>query len=208
VDVAADELARELDAVGHGARLAVAGGSAAAVLAPLRQRLDPELWGSLRVTWVDERRVPKSSPDSNRGTAHRAGWLGPAAPVGLELPLWLDEETPRRAVKRVSHSLLESFSGRLDVLLLGMGEDGHVASLFPGHDALRATAPVVLVDDSPKEPRERITLTLPCLSTAAVAVLLATGTGKRAQLMHLRSGSSHAPIAKIPHLRVVTDQAL
>jgi 6-phosphogluconolactonase len=186
----------------------VAGGSAAAALAPLRQRISPELWGSLRVTWVDERRVPMSSIDSNRGTAHRAGWLGPAAPVGLELPLWLDHEIPPQAVERVTRSLTEAFEGRLDVLLLGMGTDGHVASLFPEHDALRATAPVVLVDDSPKPPRERITLTLPCLHTATAAVLLATGAGKRFELTQLRSGNSKAPVGEIRNLTVVTDQDL
>ena len=50
--------------------------AAAAALAPLRARLGPDLWRRLRVTWVDERRVPADSPDSNRGAAHRAGWLG------------------------------------------------------------------------------------------------------------------------------------
>jgi 6-phosphogluconolactonase len=128
--------------------------------------------------------------------------------VGLELPLWLDDESPLRAVERVTRSLRDAFEGRLDVLLLGLGEDGHVASLFPGHDALRATAPVVLVDDSPKPPRERITLTLPCLRTATTAVLLATGASKRIPLMQLRSGTSRSPIAEISNLTVVTDQEL
>ena len=93
LEAAAALLAEHLVQVGAGARLAVAGGSAAAALAPLRARLDPQLWHSLRVTWVDERRVPFASVESNRGSAHRAGWLGPAVHEGLELPLWLDDGT-------------------------------------------------------------------------------------------------------------------
>jgi 6-phosphogluconolactonase len=202
---AAELVAQALATCGPAPRLAVAGGSAAAVLEPLRATLTADRWQQLRVTWVDERRVPSESADSNRGEAYRRGWLGPSAPVGLEVPLWLDRETPADAIRRVTQTLTEELEGGLDVLLLGMGEDGHVASLFPEHPALDADGVVTLVDDSPKPPAERITLTLGFLSTASHAILVATGAGKRDALHRLRRGDTSLPIARIPHLTVVTD---
>ncbi len=202
---AAELLASALSQSGDAPRLAIAGGSAAAVLAPLRGQLSAAQWLSLRVTWVDERRVPSHSPDSNRGEAYRHGWLGPSAPVGLEVPLWLDGETPGAALQRLTQTLTEEFTAGLDVLLLGMGEDGHIASLFPGHPALDAAGLVALVDDSPKPPAERITLTLAYLSSARHAILLATGAGKRNALRRLRDGDRSLPVVHLPHLTVVTD---
>lgn len=205
---AAELLAHALASSGDAPRLAVAGGSAAGALAPLRRLLTPAEWRRLRVTWVDERRVPSHDPASNRGAAYRHGWLGPAAPVGLEIPLWLDGERPLDAVRRLERTLTGELGGALDVLLLGMGEDGHVASLFPGHAALDAEGLVALVDDSPKPPAERITLTLPLLTTARCAVLVATGAEKREALGRLRAGDLSLPVARIPRLTVVTDQTL
>lgn len=209
LDDAAATLAEELgDAVELAPRLAIPGGSAAAVLGPLRARLSAARWARLRVTWVDERRVPVTSPDSNRGVAWRRGWLGTAAPVGLELPLWLDGETAPAAMRRVTTALKRDFDEGLDLVLLGLGEDGHVASLFPGHPALFATDPVVCVDDAPKPPPHRITLTPQLLATARMTVLVATGVAKRAALRRLRDGDAGLPAAGIARLSVFTDQRL
>lgn len=206
LSAAAAALAQRLRAAGPRPRLAVAGGSAAAALAPLRARLGPDLWRRLRVTWVDERRVPADSPDSNRGAAHRAGWLGPAAPVGAEVPLWLDGETCEEALSRVTRAIAGELDGGLDALLLGMGEDGHVASLFPGHPALEATGAVACVDDAPKPPPRRITLCLPLLATAPVAVLVVPGASKRDALRRLRAGDPSLPAARVGGRVVFTDQ--
>ncbi len=206
VAAGAEALARHLLEAGPAPRLAVAGGSAAAALAPLRERLGPARWGRLRVTWVDERRVPLQSPDSNRGAAHRAGWLGPAAPVGTEIPLWLDEDTCESALQRVTRAIAVELEGGLDALLLGMGEDGHVASLFPGHPSLTATGPVACIDDAPKPPPQRLTLCLPLLATTRVAVLVVTGASKREALRRLRAGDPALPAARVPQRLVFTDQ--
>jgi 6-phosphogluconolactonase len=189
------------------ARLAVAGGSALAALGILRSALDPGVWSRLRLTWVDERCVPVADPQSNRGEALRAGHLDPAAPPALELPLYLDGETPEAACARVAEGLRGSFQGGLDALLLGMGEDGHLASLFPGHRWDRAPD-VFPVPDSPKPPPSRITLALPLLASAPVAVLLAAGAGKREALARLAAGDPTLPGTALGNLRVVTDQSL
>ncbi len=186
------------------ARLAIAGGSAAAAVGFVRQRLGND-WRRVLLTWVDERQVPYESPDSNRGSAHRKNLLVNAdAPAG-ELPLFLDGESPQAAKDRAEDQLRRDFDGALDVLLLGMGEDGHIASLFPGHPALEAPGLVAVVADSPKPPAGRVTLTLRMLQTAQTAVLLATGEGKRPALERLAADAPSLPVGRLPRVTVVTD---
>lgn len=186
------------------ARLAIAGGSAAQALAHVA--LPDEVRARLRLTWVDERCVAVADKDSNRGAAERAGLLPRGCAVTL--PLWQDGETPGQACARVAAGLAAEFAGGLDVALLGLGEDGHIASLFPGHPALLATEPVVHVGDSPKPPAERMTLTLPVLRRAGLCVLVATGEGKRAALTRLRRGDDALPASSLERLVVITDLEL
>lgn len=194
----------DLDRRRGAVRLAVAGGSALAALGALREALDPGLWCRLLLTWVDERCVPLGDPASNRGTAYRDGRLDPARPPALELPLFLDRETPSGACERVAAALAGPFRGGLDALLLGLGEDGHIASLFPGRPW--ASAPDVFpVLDSPKPPPRRITLALPLLTTAQAAVLVAAGEAKRAALTRLAAGDPALAASALGNLVVVTD---
>jgi len=190
---------------GH-ARLAVAGGSAAPVLGALRSGLAREVWQRLLLTWVDERCVPFADPQSNRGAAYRDGLLDPGDPPGLELPLYLDGETPPEACARVAAQLGGAFQDGLDALLLGMGEDGHIASLFPGRPFGRIRNPPVFpVPDSPKPPRRRITLALSLLARAECAVLVASGAAKRAALERLAAGDPALPASALRGLTVVSD---
>ena len=87
----------------------------------------------------------------------------------------------------------------------GLGEDGHVASLFPGHPALAATDPVLHVADSPKPPAARMTLGLSLLRRSGLCVLLATGQGKRAALTRLRRADPALPASALERLVVFTD---
>ena len=183
-------------------RLAVSGGSAAAVLGLARLSLGAR-WSQVRLTWVDERRVPFGDPASNRGEAYRLGQLDDHAPPGLELPLFLDGESAAGACRRVAAALTDDFDGGLDVLLLGLGEDGHSASLFPGRPW--PAAPVHAVDDSPKPPPGRITLGLRLLASAPAAVLVATGAAKAPALRRLLRGDAALPASALPSLTVVTD---
>lgn len=192
-----DVLAREVRV-----RLAVPGGSALKALGPARLALGND-WSRVALTWVDERVVPFDSPDSNRGEAYRSGALDRATGPGIELPLVETGEAADEAVRRVTEGFRADFGAGLDVLLLGMGGDGHVASLFP--DRAAPSGLVAHVPDSPKPPASRLTLTYEALGTASTSLVLATGAGKAEAIARLCGGA--LPASRLRGLAVYTDAA-
>jgi len=184
------------------ARLGIPGGSALAVVRGLPELLGDD-WTKIRLTWVDERCVPFASADSNRGEAHRSGALDAAHPPAVELALFEDGETPAAAVTRLERAFVELLDGALDVTLLGMGPDGHVASLFPGRPPASGVAS--WVRESPKPPADRITLNRATLEAASHSVLVAMGESKRRALGRLLSGDPELPAVGLPGLIVFTD---
>ncbi len=184
-------------------RLAIPGGSALSALAHARA-LAGAAWGRVRLTWVDERCVPLASAASSRGEAYRSRALDPNDRPAVELPLYLDGESGPRAIARVEDALDRIFEGGLDVTLLGLGEDGHVASIFPGW-VPPPGASVAFVTESQKPPAERITLTPRMLQSARSSVLLACGEAKRSPLERLLRGDPSLPAHGLSGLVVVTD---
>ncbi|MCU0293414.1 MAG: 6-phosphogluconolactonase [Thermoanaerobaculaceae bacterium] len=186
-------------------RLAVSGGSAAEALGSLRHLMGPH-WKRVRLTWVDERQVPFNHPDSNRGEAFRLGYLEIHDPPALELSLFHDGETGEEACMRVEAALRGNFEAGLDFLMLGLGEDGHIGSLFPGHPWPKGL--VHAVEDSPKPPPLRISLGQELLASAPMSVLVALGEGKVPALRRLLAGAPDLPAGALKGLRIVTDQDL
>jgi 6-phosphogluconolactonase len=158
-------------------------------------------WSRTEFFWVDERAVPPSDPDSNYRLA-RSLWFEPAeVPQACIHRMPTDEADLDRAASAYAEQL-RSVAGdppRLDFVLLGVGSDGHVASIFPGHASSRMEGDtVVVVQDAPKPPPRRLTLTIPVLAGAERVVILALGQSK-AQPVHdaLRDGKSALPLALV-----------
>ena len=165
--------------------LAIPGGSVVSLLA--RGLAAPVAAPNWHVFWADERRVPLADPQSNfrlaetellpkLAGAHLHPIRGSAADYETELRPFLP----------------------LDLILLGVGEDGHVASLFPEHPATRETARLVAeVHDAPKPPPDRVTLTFPVLNAARETLVVAAGAGKAAVVGRIFSAPGDLPAQRL-----------
>lgn len=175
--------------------LALTGGTTARHLYELlaTEYRDAMPWSRVRVFWSDERFVPPADPESNFGMA----WnlllnrvrVAPAHVHRVETDAATVEEAADR-YEAVVREVLDHGRPRLDCVLLSLGEDGHVASLFPESPVLRVRERLIAaVTDSPKPPARRITMTLTLLNHAAVIHVLALGSRKAAAVAAaLRAG--------------------
>ncbi len=160
--------------------IAVPGGSVATAFLP-RLAAEAIPWERTHVFWVDERAVAPDDADSNAGLLERL-WRGtPALACAHRHPVPGDAPDLTLAASRYA-SLLEQVAGvppSLDLVLLGVGGDGHVASLFPGRAALDERVRLVVpVTDAPKPPPRRLTITLPVIEAARVTCIAAFGAAK------------------------------
>jgi 6-phosphogluconolactonase len=192
--VAARLVTRLVDASaarGHASLVLTGGGIGTRVLAelaaaPARDAVD---WRHLDIWWGDERFLPAGDPERNETGARDALLDHVDASPGRVHPMPAsdgpDGPDPEAAAARYAallreasqpedHSQVPSF----DVLLLGIGPEGHVASLFPGMPALYEERTVVAVHGSPKPPPIRLTLTLPAITAAREVWIIASGPDK------------------------------
>lgn len=131
-------------------------------------------WPLVHVYFGDERCVAPDHPDSNYRMAKESLFDRVAlSPSQIHRPV--AELADREAAARAYEALLPA---RLDLIILGIGEDGHTASLFPGSPALNERARRYIPVVGPKPPPERLTLTPPALETAGALLMLAVGRGK------------------------------
>jgi 6-phosphogluconolactonase len=170
---------------------------------------------SVHFFWADERCVPPGSPDSNYRLAFDT-FLGPLEIPGEQIHRIQGEENPSQAAKEASEILASLASQRkdgtlmLDLVLLGMGEDGHVASLFPGEPGSVAANPAIYRPVSaPKPPPQRITLGYSTIAAAREVWVLASGSGKQGALRQSLSAKGGTPLARVlsqrHHTRILSD---
>jgi 6-phosphogluconolactonase len=199
-DVAAAAATDIAEALREGARtLVLAGGTTPQRCYELLSQLDVE-WGRVSVLFGDERCVLPHHPDSNYRMAREA-LLDRVAPATVyRMPAELG---PDEAAGLYAHVV--AAVAPLDVVVLGVGEDGHTASLFPGHPALKAPGLAVGIRDSPKPPPQRVTLTLTALQSARRVIILATGAGKADAVARAKRGE--VPSGMIAGARWLIDRA-
>jgi len=192
---ATEAAAREAIAARGVFQLAVTGGSAATALYPglARARVD---WAKTHVYFGDERCVPPTDASSNfRGADERL--LRPAGVPPANVHRVLGEAPPEEAAAQYARALPV-----LDVVHLGLGPDGHVCSLFPGHRLLdEGTARVAALTDAPKPPPARVTLTRVALREARALWFLAVGAAKQDVVRAVVAGAA----LELPAVRVLRE---
>ncbi len=200
-DAFARRVTAALSAAGPaGASLFLSGGPTARAcyerLAEVAGPGGPVAWSSVDVLWGDERCVPIDDPDSNHRLGHEA-LLDRVGPARSDHPMYPGGD-PEVAAARYGE--LVAGLPSLDVVHLGMGPDGHTASLFAGSEALAVDDPgrpvVASRDPEARNPHGRLTLTLPAIARARLVVFTVSGATKRDALARLRSGDD-LPAARV-----------
>ncbi|GAA2151277.1 6-phosphogluconolactonase [Nocardioides koreensis] len=184
--VAGELLSRLADAqaAGHVPQIALTGGTIADAVhrEVARRTADAEVdWSRVVVWWGDERFVAPDDPERNAGQA-RAAFLDTVGvdPANVhEMPSTADAGTVEDAAAAYSATMREHGSGEFEVVMLGVGPDGHVASLFPGSPALDVDDRIAVgVTDSPKPPPQRVSLTFAALNRSRSVWFLVSGDAK------------------------------
>jgi 6-phosphogluconolactonase len=156
-------------------------------------------WASIRLLATDERWVDDSAADSNEGMFRRELLAQLEVPPKL-VSLKNEAAAPREAVTAVAQRLARAFPTEFDAVLLGMGDDGHVASLFPGAPLNDAADPHVpcLAAAHPQTAQPRISLSLDRLLRTRALALLVSGESKRAVLERAQAFASAARADDLP----------
>jgi 6-phosphogluconolactonase len=199
----------DLQAAGTTPKVVLTGGSTGiAVLEQLRASVarDAVDWGQVEFYWGDERFVPPDDPERNDKQAREAlldhvpvdpakvfpmGADTGSGPAGAEAAAEAYAEILRKAARPEDHGPVPSF----DVLMLGMGGEGHTASVFPHSPAVYETErTVVAVHGCPKPPPTRVSLTLPAIRRAAEVWVMTTGESKAAAVAMALGGAGEVAI--------------
>jgi 6-phosphogluconolactonase len=199
----AEGLAAILDeaaAVRGRATLAIPGGrSPGPVLTELARILTPFVRQRLHLLWLDERAVPRGHADRNDAPTLAAWQAG--GPLPAHVHIMPAEAADLDAAADTYAATLAGATGGdpLDLCLIGIGEDGHLASLFPDHAGLSELGTVFAVTDSPKPPPRRLTLGLGPISQARQRLVLALGAAKGDVYRRAQQGPQRGlPISLLP----------
>jgi 6-phosphogluconolactonase len=174
----------DAQADGRDGQVALTGGSmgsaviAAVAASPLRTLVD---WSRVVLWWGDERYLDAGDPDRNDTQNDEAGLTGLGLDPARVHRVAGPDASPSAEASADAYAtpVREHGSGAIDVVLLGVGPDGHVASLFPHHPAQRIEGAIaVAVHDSPKPPPDRVSLTFECLNRTREVWFLVAGDDK------------------------------
>ena len=150
-------------------------------------------WGDVHLFWGDERYVPVHDPNSNYRMAREMLLDQVPCRASNLHPMPTSFPSPDAAARDYERTLRGFFDGRwprFDLVLLGLGDDAHTASLFPHSPALKEATRWAVAVRAPTEPSRRLTLTLPVLTRAATIYFLVAGSKKAEALRHVLAGAA------------------
>jgi 6-phosphogluconolactonase len=187
---------------GNEFNLALTGGTLGVALAKeLASKINSDSslnWGGLNIWWSDERFVPLDS--SERNDLEFVKVLSP------EIGVKVHRASASGAVDDAALALEKEIAGKnMDLIILGMGPDGHVASLFPGMIHENEARDVFEVKDSPKPPSERVTFSLKKINSAKEIWLIATGEAKSQALIGTVNRDTNIPASHVKLTRILAD---
>ena len=166
--------------------LALAGGNTPKATYLLLREMNID-WSHLHIWFSDERCLPLGDPQRNDSMVSNTLLMQLPIPQSQLHPI-AAELGADKAARRYAREL--NSIDHLDIAVLGLGEDGHTASLFPGNDALALTDAAVPVFHAPKPPAERVSLSLQTIRQAGERIIIATGRDKHEPLMRILRGES------------------
>lgn len=193
-------LLEDLQAIGTAPHVVLTGGSVADEIHRELGRVGPTSgvdWGAVEFWFGDERFVPADSPERNAGQARSAFLDAVGATRVHEMPAAGTGRSLEEAASSYADEVRASATHAFHLVMLGMGDDGHVASLFPGHPAAELDAIAVPVSDSPKPPPERISLSAEALCHSERVWFVIAGDEKRAVAERARTGDRSLPAARV-----------
>ncbi len=169
---------------------------------PLKNEID---WSKVHIFFGDERFVSPDAADSNYFMAKETFLSKVPIPLDKIYPFPTIDITPEEAAKKYEQTLKSFFKGEpeFDLILLGMGSDGHTASLFPNYPEMRTSSDrfVSTVYNAPKPPPTRLTLTLRTINLAQDVIFLVAGESKADALHRVFSDDETLPAQKISPIR-------
>ncbi len=154
---------------------------------------DAIAWDKVHLFWSDERSVPPDHPESNYKMAMDAGFRALIPPSQVHR---MPAETSIESNAALYEQIIQSFQP-FDLVMLGVGEDGHTASLFPNTTALTVTDRLVVANHVPQKDTWRMTLTFPCINAARSTVVYVFGTSKQKIIQEIFQGPEKYPAQQI-----------
>jgi 6-phosphogluconolactonase len=155
--------------------------------------------------WADERCVPPSDAESNFRAAHELLFT-PLKIAAAQIHRIQGELPPDKAAELATAEIQRVIPAALDLIFLGMGEDGHIASLFPGatDEIVNCAAPFLVVNNSPKPPPTRISLSYKAIAAAGQVWVMASGAGKQGALHESLMPGGKTPLGRVIQSRPLT----
>ena len=178
--------------------IALSGGSTAQQCYEAAAALEVD-WSETTFWFGDERFVPVADTDSNEGMA-RDAWLDQVRARSIES---MTDAGPTVEDAAQNYDARLRAVGGVDLMHLGLGPDGHTASLFPGSDTLAITDRWVIPAGDELHPHPRMTVTYPAIAASRLVVVTVAGAEKRNALARVRAGDRSAPAARIEAEQVV-----